>query len=290
MSEIQLPQPADWLVPQWPAPSRVCAVFSTRAGGVSKAPFDSMNPALHVGDIAADVLQNRAILRSVLGVSPVYLAQVHGTQVVQLNGVSAVDEPQGAEISSQAAFQADGCWTQTSGSVCSIMVADCLPVLLTNLAGDFVAAAHAGWRGLAGAGSHGILEALLEAVSCHRESEASVSRLSGCIAWLGPCIGAAKFEVGDEVRAAFVAFDANAAQMFKPVLGSKTGKWLADLQGLARQRLAALGVTAVYGNDGSTPWCTVSNPSVYFSHRRDNLAVGGSGRMVACIWLDQGTR
>ena len=295
-----MPQQLDWLVPGWPAPDHVRAVFTTRAGGVSKIPFDSLNPALHVGDSATDVMRNRVILRDALGVSPVYLSQVHGTRVVQLTTAGSVKEAERkkaervgnanqGEVQSefQDEPQADACWTQTPGAVCSIMVADCLPVLLSNRSGDFVAAAHAGWRGLAGAGSVGILESLLESVLGKPASKTSAPQLSTFIAWLGPCIGPTKFEVGDEVRAAFITFDAQAAQMFKPVVGSGGTKWLADLQGLARQRLAAAGVGQINGNDGSLPWCTVSNPSNYFSHRRDSLALGGSGRMVACVWLDQ---
>ncbi len=295
MADIRLSQQTDWLVPQWPAPNHVRAVFTTRAGGVSKAPFDSLNPALHVGDSAADVMQNRAILRDALGASPVYLSQVHGTRVVRLTTDGPVIRFErkplaGNGVADQSDFQdeaqADGCWTQTPGALCSIMVADCLPVLLSNRSGDFVAAAHAGWRGLAGSGSVGILESLLESVLAKSASKTPAPQLNTVIAWLGPCIGATKFEVGDEVRTAFVARDAQAALMFKPVTGSGATKWLADLQGLARQRLIAAGVTQIDGNDGSLPWCTVSNPSNYFSHRRDSLALGSSGRMVACVWLD----
>lgn len=300
MADIPMPRHVDWLVPQWPAPNHVRAVFTTRAGGVSKAPFDSLNLALHVGDSVTDVMRNRLILRDALGASPVYLSQMHGTRVVRLTTAGAVKEAESKETEQvgnanlgdiQSEFQdeaqADACWTQTSGVVCSIMVADCLPVLLTNHSGDFVAAAHAGWRGLAGAGSVGILESLLESVLGKPASKTSAPQLNTLIAWLGPCIGPTKFEVGEEVRAAFIAFDAQAVQMFKPVVGSGATKWLADLPGLARQRLTAAGVGQIDGNDGSLPWCTVSNPSNYFSHRRDSLALGSSGRLVACVWLDQ---
>jgi YfiH family protein len=147
------------------------------------------------------------------------------------------------------------------------MVADCLPVLFCDAAGHQVAAAHAGWRGLLGTQGQGVLEA---AVACFASTQ-------GLMAWLGPCIGPTAFEVGDEVRAAFVAASPDAADSFKP---GATGKWIADLQALARQRLAALGVKRLFGNDGSAAWCTVQNPSRFFSHRRD----GVSGRMAACIW------
>ena len=167
------------------------------------------------------------------------------------------------------------------------MVADCLPVLLCSRDGTWVAAAHAGWRGLAGRpenGGKGILEHVLESFGAVAQVEPARAA-TDLIAWLGPCIGPQAFEVGDEVRAAFLAVprsdaDRQAIQAcFSPQGG---GKWLADLAGLARLRLAALGVSAIYGNDGSLPWCTFSNPLRFFSHRRDGI----SGRMAACIWRD----
>jgi YfiH family protein len=154
------------------------------------------------------------------------------------------------------------------------MVADCLPVLFAIDDGSAVAAAHAGWRGLAGTAGHGILEA-----TCDRLLQETKSRSSRILAWLGPCIGPAAFEVGDEVKAAFGANGGPAAACFKPY---REGKWLADLQGLARLRLARLGITRVHGNDGTPAWCTVTNPSRFFSHRRD----GVSGRFTAAVWLD----
>jgi YfiH family protein len=211
-----------------------------------------------------DVASNRVLLQQAMGAHPVFLSQVHGAQVVVLSGHTA-DGAQG-----------DGCITDMTGVACAVMVADCLPVLLTNLQGRLVAAAHAGWRGLAGQGGQGILEAVLA------RCLAGVNGSQGAaetLAWLGPCIGPQSFEVGEEVREIFVASDPVAVTMFRPKSG---GKWLADLPGLARLRLNALGVTRIYGNDGSLAWCTVSNPSRFFSHRRD----GVSGRMAACIWLD----
>jgi len=173
--------------------------------------------------------------------------------------------------------RADACLTDQSGVACTIMVADCLPVLLTNRQGSSVGAAHAGWRGLAGQDGQGILESALSSfaalcsLDCRRQAAETV-------VWLGPCIGPNAFEVGEDVRDAFVAHDREAAQMFRRQRGDK---WLADLAGLARLRLAALGVTQIHGNDGGAAWCTASNPSRYFSHRRDRV----SGRMAACIWL-----
>jgi YfiH family protein len=152
---------------------------------------------------------------------------------------------------------------------CTVMVADCLPVLFCDAQGRQVAAAHAGWRGLLGIQGKGILE---QAIATFGTQGAE-----GLLAWLGPCIGPQAFEVGDEVRAAFVAATPGAAACFKPL---SAGKWLADLPGLARQRLSALGIARTYGNDGGQDWCTVSNPSRFFSHRRD----GVSGRMAASIW------
>jgi polyphenol oxidase len=249
-----------WLVPQWPAPARVRAVCTTRAGGHSSAPYNSLNLGDHVGDDVMDVAANRAVLSRAMGASPVFLEQVHGTQVVELDAAT------------KDRTQADGCFTGRPGTACTIMVADCLPVLFANAGGTLVAAAHAGWRGLAGEGGTGVLESTAR-------SFAPGSNPSDIIAWLGPCIGPTAFEVGSEVKAVFEQHDAAAASMFTPA--ALPGKWMADLQGLARQRLHALGITRIYGNDGSESWCTVSNPSLFFSHRRDRV----SGRFAACIWL-----
>jgi polyphenol oxidase len=263
----------DWLTPQWPAPARVRAVCTTRAGGQSRAPFDALNLGDHVGDLAADVVANRARLQQVIGAQPVFLSQVHGSEVVQISAAI------------QDGTSADGCLTDQRGLACTIMVADCLPVLLTNRSGTCVAAAHAGWRGLAGQAGQGILEETVERFRAlahvnHGDDATEI------IAWLGPCIGPDAFEVGDEVRDAFGAGSGTASALFKPVLASDGpgpgGKWLGDLQGLARLRLAAMGVQGIYGNDGSRDWCTVSNPLRFFSHRRDRV----SGRLAACVWLD----
>ena len=263
----------DWMVPDWPAPAGVRAVCTTRAGGVSSPPFDSLNLGDHVNDDPAAVTANRRVLREAIDVRPVFLQQVHGTAVVALD----LDTPD--------ATVADACVTTFPGVACTIMVADCLPVLLTNRRGTAVAAAHAGWRGLAGEGGRDVLESVVD-VFWRRCGGGASKPAAGhapdeILAWLGPCIGPQAFEVGPEVREAFLAADPQAEAGFKP-LGN--GKYLADLQALARQRLRALGVTAVYGNDGSAPWCTASNPSRFFSHRRDSLVLGGSGRLAACIW------
>ena len=251
----------DWLIPAWPAPAAVRAVCTTRAGGRSVAPYDSLNLGDHVGDDPLHVGANRALLAQALGAHPVFLQQVHGHGVVTLDART----PHGTA--------ADACLTRERGVACTIMVADCLPLLCTDARGSFVAAAHAGWRGLAGAAGGGsgagVLEALLAVLPVPARE---------LMVWLGPCIGPQAFEVGPEVRAAFEAHDPRAAACFRAA--ATPGKWLADLPALARQRLAAQGVTQVYGNDGSTPWCTVANPSRFFSHRRDRV----SGRLAACIW------
>ncbi len=243
------------------------AVFTTRCGGVSKAPFDSWNLGDHVGDDPADVALNRQRLHQRLGARPVFLQQVHGSGVVELRP----DTPDGVE--------ADACWTSHPGLACTVMVADCLPVLLAADDGSSVAAAHAGWRGLAGLDGRGILEALCAAWPAAR-TPAQRARVH---AWLGPCIGPQAFEVGPEVRQAYVATDPAAQACFLPVQNA-SGKYLADLPALARRRLVALGITRIAGNDGGSPWCTVSQPSRFFSHRRDSLRLGGSGRMAACVW------
>jgi len=256
--------PAGWLVPEWPAPAHVRAVCTTRIGGVSQGAYESLNLGDHVGDSREAVARNRALFAAAIDARPVFLQQVHGRHTVRLDA----NTPDGTE--------ADGCFTAQRSVACTVMVADCLPILFTNTAGTAVAAAHAGWRGLAGEGGHGVIESAWE---IFRDSarDAAVDA-STTLAWLGPCIGPEAFEVGDEVKAAFQAHDAGCASMFRPYAANK---WLADLQGLARRRLHALGITRIYGNDGTREWCTVSNPSRFFSHRRDRV----SGRFAASIWL-----
>ena len=254
----------DWLVPDWPAPSSVRAVCTTRQGGVSLRPYDSLNLGDHVGDDAAMVERNRGMLKAAIGARPVFLQQVHGNSVVQLHA----DSPDGA--------RADGCVVTQRGLACTIMVADCLPVLLADTGGNAVAAAHAGWRGLSGAGGIGVVENVVHALwDALPSRQATAART---IAWLGPCIGPQAFEVGDDVRQAFAAEHAQFPSLFRP---HTPGKWLADLQGLARLRLSALGIAQIYGNDGSAGWCSAGNPSRFFSHRRDRV----SGRFAACVWL-----
>ena len=247
----------------WALPASVHAVCTTRVGGVSTPPFDGLNLGDHVCDNPLSVTANRALLQAQLGgARPVFLTQVHGVDVASLN----VATPDGTS--------ADACITQTPQVACTIMVADCLPLLLTDDAGQVVAAAHAGWRGLAA----GVIENTLEAVckqACVNPEQVRV--------WLGPCIGPEAFEVGEDVRAAFTSHTAlESAQthsFFKPH-AEHAGKWLADLAGLARLRLRALGVNSVAGNDSTTEWCTVHQRSKLFSFRRD----GVTGRFAVCIW------
>ncbi|MFO7641292.1 MAG: peptidoglycan editing factor PgeF [Candidatus Competibacteraceae bacterium] len=238
------------IFPDWPAPTRVWAVSTTRAGGVSLPPYDRLNLATHVGDDPACIAENRRRLAVMAGfpAEPAWLEQVHGTTVA---AAETVDAP----------VAADAAWTRVPGQPCVVMTADCLPVLLCDRAGTVVAAAHAGWRGLAG----GVIAA-------------TVARLNAApaelLAWLGPAIGPAAFEVGEEVRAAFLALDAGNAGCFQP---SPTGRWLADLYELARRQLRRLGVPAIYGGDH----CTFSEPERFFSYRRESR----TGRMATLIWL-----
>jgi len=241
------------MTPQWALPPGVHAFCSERAGGVSAAPYDTLNLGDHVGDDPLAVAENRRRLAAQLQARPVFLQQVHGRGVVRL----VPDTPDGTE--------ADACWTSERGLACTMMVADCLPVLLCADDGALLGAAHCGWRGLAG----GVLEALWSAMA---GAGAGTAR-----AWLGPSIGPEAFEVGPEVREAFVHGDVGALACFRP---HGEGKFLADLPALARRRLAALGISDVAGNDGSRPWCTVANPSRFFSHRRDRV----SGRFAAGLW------
>ncbi|MEO8249888.1 MAG: peptidoglycan editing factor PgeF [Burkholderiales bacterium] len=257
---------SDWIVPNWPAPPNVRALCSTRSGGCSDPPYDSLNLGLGAGDAATAVAENRRRWSATIGALPVFLRQVHGTTV------------QAIDTASSDGQTADGAITRQSGVACTVMAADCLPVLFANADGSCVAAAHAGWRGLAG----GVLESVLQSFFgfprvLNRDSASEI------IAWLGPCIGPLEFEVGDEVKAAFMTGVPEASHFFAP---RKPGKWLADLAGLARQRLRSMGVTQIHGNDGGAGWCTVRNASMFFSHRRDSVRLGGSGRMAASVWLD----
>ena len=236
------------IVPNWPAPARVRAFTTTRVGGVSGGPYNSFNLADHVGDDPKQVQVNRKRLRQAadLPSEPVWLRQVHGTEVVDAAAGPAT---------------ADGSFTDAAGTVCAILTADCVPIFLCDRRGTMVGALHAGWRGLAA----GVIEAGVERMDVPGAS---------LLAWLGPAIGPAAFEVGEDVRAAFVCADADAARAFVP---SAHGRWLADLYQLARRRLERLGVTAVFGGDH----CTATQADLFYSYRRD----GATGRMASIIWL-----
>ncbi len=240
---------ADVLMPDWPAPATVRALQTLRTGGCSPAPWDSCNLGDHVGDDPARVAANREGLRGILPAEPFWLEQVHGTLTVN---------PENAPNLKKA----DASVTRQPGKVCVVMTADCLPVLFCDRAGSVVGAAHAGWRGL----QAGILESAMAAMAVPPDE---------LLAWLGPAIGPQAFEVGDEVRAAFVAADAGAEDCF---VGGAPGKWLADIYGLARRRLRRAGVEAIYGGG----LCTYSDRERFFSYRRD----GVTGRMATLIWLD----
>jgi len=240
------------IVPDWPAPARVRTLMTTRSGGVSAGGYASLNLGMRCGDDPAAVSENRARLGALLPAPPVWLKQVHGIAVADAEAARARrDEP-----------EADAALARSSGTVCAVLVADCMPVLLADEDGSAVAVAHAGWRGLCG----GVIEATLDALHL------PAGRV---LAWLGPAIGPRVYEVGDEVRAAFVARDAAAAQAF---VATRTGHWLLDLYAIARQRLAARGVTRVHGGG----FCTYTDAERFFSFRRQGAA---SGRMAALVWL-----
>jgi hypothetical protein len=237
------------IIPDWPAPLNVKALQTTRAGGFSSAPYDSFNLGDHVGDAPLAVERNRMLLNRLLPSEPVWLNQMHGTVVADADRASCLP-------------QADACIARHRASVCVVMTADCLPILLCDTQGSVVAVAHAGWKGLAA----GVIEATVKSMDVAPEN---------ITAWLGPAISQDAFEVGDEVRAAFAAIQPQASSAFIP---GKSGKWFADLYALARLRLNALGITRIYGG-GS---CTFRERDRYFSYRRD----GATGRMGTFIWLE----
>lgn len=239
----------------WPAPSQVKTAISTREGGVSLPPYQGLNLGSHVADQPAAVTQNRELFRqqAFMPAEPLWLNQVHGTKCVLLEQTDFSAGP----------FTADASTTKTKGLVSVVLTADCLPVLFCDVAGTQVAAAHAGWRGLV----DGVLEQTLS----------QFADATTVMAWLGPAIGPTAFEVGDEVRLAFIAKDAKADAAFMAV-PNKTGKWLADLYQLARLCLAACGIRQIYGGG----FCTYSDKDRFYSYRRD----GQTGRMASCIWID----
>lgn len=242
----------NWIEPDWPAPAKVRALSTTRDGGMSEGPYASLNLGSHVGDSLSAVDQNRALLRNAarLPNEPVWMDQVHGTRVLTL------------PLADGESKQADAAFTATAGQVCTVMTADCLPVLFCSTDGSQVAAAHAGWRGLC----DGVLEKTVARFGV------APARL---MAWMGPAIGPQVFEVGEEVRERFIQFNPAAAMAFQP----HGDRYLANLYLLARQRLLAAGVGAIYGGD----YCTYSDPERFFSFRRESE----TGRQASLIWIEE---
>ena len=237
----------DWIVPDWPAPANVKALITTRAGGVSRGPYASMNLGQSTADDPQAVAANRQRLRACLPEEPKWLRQVHASAVADADALTSAPE-------------ADASVARRPHTVCAVLIADCIPVLLTDRAGSIVAIAHAGWRGLA----RGVIANAVERMALPPE---------GLIAYLGPGIGPRAFEVGADVRSAFLTGDAQAEAAFAP---HAPGKWLADLFLLARQALRRAGVTHVHGG----MLCTHSDAQRFYSHRRDRV----TGRMAAVIW------
>ena len=237
--------------PEWTVPRHIQAFTTTRNGGTSEPPYHSLNLGDHVADNPENVATNRQLvtMQAHLPESPRWLRQVHGTRVINSKDWSLN-------------YEADAIISQQQNHVCTVLTADCLPVLLTDKAGTEIAAIHAGWRGLAG----GIIENTVQ------QMKASSSSLA---AWLGPAIGPQQFEVGIDVYNAFVGHDSMASQAFQAV---DEEHFLADIYLLARLRLADLGIDSVYGGH----WCTVSQAGDFFSYRRD----GETGRMATMIWID----
>jgi len=238
-----------WIPAQWPAPAHIRAGSTTRLGGVSQPPFDSLNLALHVDDDPQSVAINRQYLSDYLGLpnEPHWLTQVHGCDVSTDDVITK---------------EADACMTQTAGRVCVVMTADCLPVLITDKQGTCVAAVHAGWRGLE-------QQAILQTI------EKMPAKPQDLLVWLGPAIGSEAFEVGEEVRDQFLKQDQHFAEAF--VASQQEGKWLLDIYNIARQQLAGVNVDNVYGGD----LCTYQDAQRFYSFRRDNV----TGRMASLIWI-----
>jgi YfiH family protein len=240
----------NWIKPDWPLPPHVHAATTLRSGGVSVGGYASLNPASHVNDAPEHVLANRQIIREMLDLpsEPVWLQQVHGVQVVKADQLVEVPV-------------ADASYTDQAGIVCTVMTADCLPVLFCGDNGRMLAAAHAGWRGL----QAGVIKNTLLAMKCAQIS-----------VWLGPAIGPDNFEVGDEVLNAFITQIPKVEQAFK---ANAPGKWLANIYQLARLQLAELGIDQVFGGE----YCTFADPQRFYSYRRDGAA---TGRMASLIWRD----
>lgn len=244
----------DFITPNWPAPEHVKAFSTTRSGGVSSGPYQGLNLGLHVADDSSDVLQNRALLQQAVGLNQplAWLNQVHSDVCIEIT----------APLNNTP--DVDGSWTRANGLGCVVMTADCLPVLLTDKQGSFVAAVHAGWRGLCS----GIIENTIKQVGAAPQQ---------VLVWLGPAISQAAFQVGEEVKQAFETKNAQASQAFLP--DSEKGKWRADLYALARMQLANIGVKHVYGGEH----CTFNEAERFYSYRRQSQ----TGRMASVIFLQK---
>jgi len=245
---MNAPVHPQWIVPDWPAPLSVRALVTTRAGGVSAGPYASMNLGARTDDEPAAVSENRTRLLASLPQPPQWLAQVHGSTVVDADTLTGIP-------------QADASVARRPGTVCAILVADCLPILLTDRAGTCVGAAHGGWRGLAG----GVIANTVARMA---------ARPADLLAYIGPGIGPAAFEVGDDVLRAFCDDAPERKSAFTPL---RPGKWLCDLPALARDALRRAGVTHVHGGT----LCTYADPERFYSYRRDRI----TGRMAALVWL-----
>jgi YfiH family protein len=241
----------NFIIPNWPLPTNVKALQTTRIGGVSHAPYASLNLGAHVNDDEIAVSKNRLLLAPYLPSEPVWVNQVHGVEVIDA-------------AQSTCLQNADASFTTKPNIVCVTMTADCLPVLLCDKAGTVVAAVHAGWRGL-----------------CDGAIEAAVNKLpvdiNDILVWLGPAIGPSAFEVGDDVRQQFIQHESLAEQAFKPY----GDKWLCNMYLIAKQRLNKLGITQIYGGGINEDFCTYTDETRFFSFRRDNV----TGRMASLIWL-----
>lgn len=252
------------IYPSWAVPQQIAAFCSTREGGVSKNPFNSLNLGLNAGDVLEDVLQNRSILKSYLPGEPVWLKQIHGNRV---------STPTSRKSLLNGPFEADASVTNVPNEVLAILTADCMPVLFASKNGDVIGAAHAGWRGLSG----GVLENTVQEMRA-----LSSGLMSKDIAvWMGPAIGPTAFEVGEDVAQAFInQSQAILSEALKPIAGSP-GKYLANLYLLAQDRLRSIGVEQIYGGD----FCTFNDSDNFFSYRRDKE----TGRFASLLWISKPT-
>ncbi len=246
---------SDFITPNWPAPANVHSLQTTRHGGVSVGPYTGLNLGSHVQDNPLHVAQNRQLLSQFVPSEPVWMNQIHGINVVDAANADCVPD-------------ADASFTTRHNVVCASMTADCLPILLCDTAGSVVASVHAGWRSLCDGVIKATVAKILASTSVNAEH---------LMAWLGPAIGPQAFEVGDEVRAQFIAKDAQAECAFQ---SQDSDKWLADIYTIATQRLNHLGISQIYGGQ-QEQFCTVTDSARFFSFRRDNL----TGRMATLIWL-----